>query len=562
MLRSTSRVLQCSVFVLFVLIVVWLVSADVVYTTIILPSTHKTEKLVTVGLTQTFESPTVERFLSTKPYIFEEGCLEALSASRANAPFELPYTLGEVDDGVPAHINSSYFNVPPDGSFMNTVVVIIDSLSRAQVMAYLPKVRETFLELLKSGDYDTEDHEKVLFPFTNALALDGTTAYHFSALLSGMEVNSKSRKRSWIHDELKAKGHEFRYLGRAYPIACRLPFLFPDEFMRMFPGGQIKNPKEKPYKCGFADNITPTYQDALHLLKRLELCNISSLCREGSTSDLSYQVEGLRQFWRESFNSSKLAILHLMASHAPHRPESIALYDDDLSSFLQSLIKSRNMNIIVATDHGRLDNEDSFPFPLMSVILCHKALNQERAANMLHNTERIVSMYDLHHTLRHLTMGDQGLESVEGVPQEFARSMMATKIARNRTCNSAGIPPSACPCLARTWKVLTSEREIEVRPKLETLLRSKQQSGCADFDIKRIDILSPELPAKAVTRWGRVKADGFIRAYIYVQENVTFHVRAYVMTPLQVHIFKQTTPYQKFEHCTPDGSDAEFCICS
>ena len=51
--------------------------------------------------------------------------------------------------------------------------------------------------------------------------------------------------------------------------------------------------------------------------------------------------------------------------------------------------------------------------------------------------------------------------------------------------------------------MLTSEREIEVRPKLETLLRSKQQSGCADFDIKRIDILSPELPAKAVTRWGK-----------------------------------------------------------
>jgi len=290
-------------------------------------------------------------------------------------------------------------------------------------------------------------------------------------------------------------------------------------------------------------------------------CNNTHFCKSRDGDEITIQVELLLRFWRESLYKPKVAVLHFLPSHTPNEPESIAAYDREMASLLQNLIQSRNMNVIFATDHGRVDDEHSFSFPMMSAVVCEQALNEERKQNMAFNSQRMVAMYDIHHTLRHLLLGDPDVELRDGVQQEFVRSMLASKIARNRTCMAAGVPPSVCPCLARSWKPVPQKLEATIRAELEKELRYKQQPSCPAFDIQNMIILSPESPKKGSKLFFGAK--NFIRGEIHVQEGVVFSVKGYMVGPsLLLHSLVQSTSYRKFEACTPKGSNPQFCICT
>lgn len=481
------------------------------------------------------------------------------------------------------NLTTGVFDVPPDKSFMNTVIIVIDSLSRAQIMAYMPKVRQLLQGLHTTARTNSKEdeesplhHDKELFSFLNGVTLEGTTPFFFSALLSGKEFEAEKEDRTWIQDELKEKGHAVRYFGRTWPISTNFQEKFPEAISSIVPEGTLL--ATNATKLGFTEDYLVTLEEIKNLVHCGAEDSSSSFCKRGDTEELSLQVEHLRQFWKESMNSPKLAILHSAASHVPNTAESVAAYDTELATLLQNLIQSRNMNIMFFTDHGRLQDEYSFGFPLMAVILCKQALkNEERKENMIHNSERMVTMYDMHHTLRHLHLGDPEKEDREGVERKFDRSMMVRKIEKNRSCNSAGVPPLVCPCFARSWRAVSPEREMIIKPDLEKLLREKQkQSGggstsCEEFEFQKINILSPVPDKKKKVgttttrpRSRRLAANmrRFIRAEIHVQKNVTFEARGYLMsTSVLLKDLRQTTSYRKFEVCTPEGGNPQFCIC-
>lgn len=150
-----------------------------------------------------------------------------------------PYRHPDVPNVVNAHdrsvnVSPGAFDVPPGKSFLNTVVVVIDSLSRAQIMAYMPRVRQLLLELHRNPM-----HGKTLYSFVNVLSLAGTTDQAFSALLSGMDKKAKGH-RTWLQDEVKKKGFAFRYFGRTFPVSTAFQNAFPKAFSSMVPGGVVK----------------------------------------------------------------------------------------------------------------------------------------------------------------------------------------------------------------------------------------------------------------------------------------------------------------------------------
>lgn len=483
-------------------------------------------------------------FFSTSPFVLTEGCLEIYSKSESFFSYDSPDLMGDMHDRT-TNLTPDLFNVPQSKTFMNTVVIVIDSLSRAQLMAYMPRLRRLMMKFNSSGG-----HDKIFFPFLNVLSLDGTTPFFFSPLLSGREFEY-NKHGPWLQDELIERGYVFRYLGRTWPIANDFYYKFPSEAASIMPTW-VSEKKE------FTNNIP------FGNIKKLVACNGTKFCRRETSplyEDLSLQVEDLRQFWIEHEFKPKFAIIHLIASHSPNLPESMAAYDNELSSLLEVLIQSRNMNVIVATDHGRLDDESSFSFPLFTLVLSKNALNEERERMLKYNKDRLVTVFDFHHTLRHLLLGDVSAESREATRQEFARSMMASKIAKNRTCSSAGVAPGVCPCLTRSWELVTPERELVIRPLLEKLLKDKQQPGCSVFNFKEVVIRAPKKEPSTRRRL-KVGLEAFVNAEIHVQKNVTFQVRGYVMGQvILVNSLKQTTPYRKFEDCTPAGGQAEFCIC-
>lgn len=489
---------------------------------------------------------TTAPFFSASPYVLTEGCLEVFSKSKSLFSYDPPRLSGDMHDR-PTNLTPGLFNVPQHKTFMNTVVVVIDSLSRAQIMAYMPRLRRLMMEFNMSGGYD-----KIFVPFANALALDGTTPFFFSSLLSGREFQSSNKHRTWLQDELIERGYVFRYFGRTWPIAIEFYRKFPNESASMMPNWVTE-------KNQFSEDYVVPFES----IKKLVACNSNKFCRHGGDvhEELSLQVEGLRQLWIEYKFKPKFAIVHMIGSHSPNLPESIAAYDTELTSLLQDLIKSRNMNVILATDHGRVDDENSFGFPLLAAILSKNALNEERTKNLIHNSNRMVTVYDIHHTLRHLLLGDVDAEAREATKQEFARSMMASKIAENRTCSSAGVAPGVCPCLTRLLEIVTPERELIIRPLLEKLLKDRQQPGCSVFEFKEMVVRAPK-DVQSTRRRLVVTMEAFISAEIHVQNNVTFRLRGFLMGgTILLNSLKQTTPYRKFEHCTPEGSNAEFCIC-
>jgi len=199
---------------------------------------------------------------------------------------------------------------------------------------------------------------------------------------------------------------------------------------------------------------------------------------------------------------------------------------------------------------------------MVAAIISETELNQEREEKMLWTSQRLVTMYDLYHTIRHLLLSDKDVESVYGTKQKFQRSMLTSKIAQNRTCDGAGIPPSAWPCLARAWEKVSGKSAEATSLRIEKIIRAKQQMGCAPYIISRIDIRKPILQTRKLLGFGKhmgINVENFIRAEIHVQENVTFQMRGYG-TEFILDL-RQITSYKRFERCTPKDADPEFCIC-
>lgn len=491
---------------------------------------------------QNLLSPGVS-FFSTSTYVHSEGCLRemarhAKSYSRAvfNQGQNHANFIQETTSHRELYLAPCDSKQPCPSTMKNAVIIVIDSLSRAEVMAYLPKVRQLLTVLHHSGGL----HGKQMFSFRHALSIDGTTPYAFSALLSGREFLWKVKEpRIWLQDELVKNGYVTKYFGEVWPVAKDFNTTHSAALTNLLDGGTLTN------------------ATVFESINKLVPCG-TSLCSSNGTDEVSRQTESLRLFWREHRNSSKFAILHFLAAHSPNNPMSISLYDEQLAFLLRGLIKSQNTNIFFLTDHGRVDDEDSFQFPMLATILSTNELNLQRERAMLWNSERMVTFYDLYHTLRHLLLIEKQSEEIHGVRQEFQKSMLVSKLPLNRTCDEAGLPPLICPCLTRSWKVV---KDDSTALELERVMRLKEQAGCAPFTFKKINISRTESIPQQRRKLLHVSSHGFFRATIDAQEGVVFQIHGYGTKQLWISSIKQTSAYRRFENCTPEGADPQFCIC-
>ena len=146
-------------------------------------------------------------------------------------------------------------------------------------------------------------------------------------------------------------------------------------------------------------------------------------------------------------------------ANAAHESFSLLRYSDDT---LLDLLKWMHVNghmdravVAVISDHGlRLGNftathigrlEKNFPFLSLIVPTKLKTKYPWIMRNLLLNSQRVTTAFDVHHTI---------IDIAKGIFQDISPLVNKTRVARNifsliptsRTCEDAGIPPNFCIC--------------------------------------------------------------------------------------------------------------------
>lgn len=261
-------------------------------------------------------------------------------------------------------------------------------------------------------------------------------------------------------------------------------------------------------------------------------------------------LKKLSSFWQENEHSPKFAIATSEASHHPVKPQNSAFYDDTFEHMLKSLVKSKSTVVVVMTDHGQQTAPPSrHRTPFLNIIIPPGLLTTDQVENLAWNYDKLVTVRDLRHTLRTLTLGDGPLATHDSV----GKGLQSARLPLNRTCKEAGVPVSMCPCIM--WQPLNPVPEGVINA-TQTHFK-KQLKG--NKDCPQLEIQS------ATTTISTDYGTPAIKLELLTTLNRTFSAE---LKPgkkdgqYDIKSIHQSTQYNKDEACVPDGIRPEFCSCA
>lgn len=181
-----------------------------------------------------------------------------------------------------------------------------------------------------------------------------------------------------------------------------------------------------------------------------------------------YPLQYLLQFHNNYSRRNRFAYLHLSPGHESSGTV-IRSADPDVRALVQQLADSEDdVVLLLASDHGlhvgAWDEayegfvENQLPLHLMCISKAlMRRLGPDTHRILLANTQRLVTRYDWHLTLRHLATLPYGQLSSTSLLYEswkdlsdnkHAVSLLLEEVPATRSCSEAGLPVYYCACLS------------------------------------------------------------------------------------------------------------------
>jgi hypothetical protein len=178
----------------------------------------------------------------------------------------------------------------------------------------------------------------------------------------------------------------------------------------------------------------------------------------GNENSHRYIIDYVNQFLRNYKGLNKFAFMQSLTGHEDSGTV-IATLDQDLPDMIDSILHSGDEVVLfLMADHGMrygewfklLDGSHEHKLPAMFVVASTSLMDSIEYSydTMTHNTFRLNSKLDIHHTLMHLAnwpyKQEYTMQSDDyfqwGSNQHESVGLFLEKIPNSRTCESVGIP--------------------------------------------------------------------------------------------------------------------------
>ncbi|CAG9322491.1 unnamed protein product [Blepharisma stoltei] len=187
----------------------------------------------------------------------------------------------------------------------------------------------------------------------------------------------------------------------------------------------------------------------------------------GNYHSHQYLLNYTKEFIQNYLEHNKFGYLHFVSGHEV-TGSVVQMLDSDLSKFLAETIDSHRENdedfaIFLVSDHGLhmgswdrfqegiIENLSPFTFLITNNNFLSKIGPNTRDI-LLSNTQRLISKFDLHLTLKHLAAAPyedatEYSDWKKDVKISSPVSLLIEEISENRTCQDIGVPLYWCTCL-------------------------------------------------------------------------------------------------------------------
>lgn len=306
---------------------------------------------------------------------------------------------------------------------------------------------------------------------------------------------------------------------------------------------------------------------------------LSGFC-EGDGMVFDYIMNYSRQVLQRD-HPAKWVAFDSAVHHRPE-PEAINQMDESLSVLLETVLQeNENLVVLLFGDHGKPYTK--FPdhigghyetlLPFFTMILPLHALKTrpDIADNLLENSQRLISFFDVHTTIKSLIHFPH-VEKVEGHLSHEGINLLTSVISPHRSCAEAGIPDWSCACSVMRempeseWTpevqklVDKAIDDINKQHKTEAIVSSEKKTTCQDVQLDKVQsvFVSESIRKTLGPKRSLERETEFTINFAVVQGPATFKL---VITRDHIVSLKQMTRYAKYKECHDERVSIEFCIC-
>jgi hypothetical protein len=200
-------------------------------------------------------------------------------------------------------------------------------------------------------------------------------------------------------------------------------------------------------------------------------------CVDGRSRQ-EFAFEYIKGIWNAYPDVPKFAFLNSLAAHdysidTAYRQLGLEAYDDLISEFLKEMLSRRDAKktvIVLRSDHGiqggpapidySTQVEHMNPF---NTLIVPEGLNGLSLKSLFSNQERLVTGFDLYHTLRGILTpslnqttpkGKKEMNGLKGDLKKWSYNLLAVEVPDIRTCKDARIPYTFCPCIQERFDLM------------------------------------------------------------------------------------------------------------
>ncbi|XP_070558195.1 uncharacterized protein [Ptychodera flava] len=460
---------------------------------------------------------------------------------------------------------------------LSVLVITLDSLSRAHAhrKCGLPKTMELLNQLYlgqftENGKPSRSQYSHQAFLFNRLNALAGSTVKNLTPMFSGEHYDNIDEDK--VKKALFAKSIQ-EWIWQYAAKRGYLTFYGIDNSSGMM--GTRTPCKECHYRPPTIPHVEHGWMK--HENKEVEANTWAGLC-DGNHMLHEYLFNQTREFLQQE-HPAKWAAIDLNAGHRAEE-ESVNQLDKDLAAFIKSLTKENpNLVVILMGDHGKAYQSDlshlggyyETLLPFLSLIL-PAWIFDERPDIMdvlITNQQRYVVHSDLHKTMKSL-LHYPYVDSFTGMVAPQAKNLLTDVVARNRSCEEAGLPSWSCVC-GHMQKLDSLQWNTEHRDMVEIALKyindkhrqksttqltkPRAESSCLDLHLQKILHIFVNANPSANSQWSKL----YQITFKAVEKDTVW--QAVLDDKHDIKQVKQLSLYQPFEVCQDKGVPLQYCVC-
>ncbi|XP_022110129.1 uncharacterized protein LOC110989803 isoform X2 [Acanthaster planci] len=303
-----------------------------------------------------------------------------------------------------------------------------------------------------------------------------------------------------------------------------------------------------------------------------------------------YTFEFLKMV-QSQLNGAQQPFFHFTIANVAHEDTGrrVQTLDDDLAEYLEYLSTQDNMVTVLLADHGNaygafmgktIEARIEMFHPVFLILMSKnvaKQLGPAKLRALSVNQDRLVSILDLHYTLRSLFFGSPVTVAPEHQAYAISPHGLLAPVSPNRTCDSVPrINPNVCICRDYEKAVANDSgrariAEVIVREMNEVILDNAKAGGdrkdyraCKQLELKWFGNVKESHPKTGVTLMkmdlhfepGRNSGNSEEVVFVVVQSEKTDF-----STLIQLLSFERMTSYSQYEKCKDPEVPTKLCVC-